>query len=177
MTELASRNESWAEAFFQIARAEGNLAEVEDELFRFSTALEGNEQLRSTLSDPHIPAERRQQIVHDLLSGKASSTTEALIAALVGVGRIDDLDRIVQKLSDRSNESSGSVLAEVRSAVPLNADQQQRLAAAITRQTGREVTLRTIVDPNVVGGIVTQIGDSVIDGSLRTRLNQLREAL
>jgi F-type H+-transporting ATPase subunit delta len=67
-------------------------------------------------------------------------------------------------------------VAEVRSAVALSDDQQERLAEAISSQTKRAVTVRNIVDPSVLGGIVTQVGDSVIDASIRTRLHQLRDA-
>ena len=68
---------AYADAAFGIARAEGNLAEVEDELFRLARVLESSEELRSTLTDPHLPASRRQQIVEDLLEGRATTTTIA----------------------------------------------------------------------------------------------------
>jgi len=68
------------------------------------------------------------------------------------------------------------VIAEVRSAVALSSEQISRLAEALKQQTNSDVSIRNIVDPSVVGGIVTQIGDTLLDGSVRTRLNQLREA-
>ncbi len=171
-----TRTESYAEAFKQILVAEAAPHETEDELYRFARALEGNEELRSTLADPHVPAGRRQQIVEDLLGGRARPTTIALVSMVVAAGRAADLPQIIDELVRRSAEGKGAVIAEARSAVPLSEDQQQRLTAAIARSTGREVVLRTIVDPSVVGGVVTQIGDSVLDGSVRTRLAQLREA-
>ena len=64
----------------------------------------------------------------------------------------------------------------MRSAIALSDDQQQRLAEALQRATGKDVTVKVIVDPSVMGGLVTRIGDEVIDGSVRTRINQLREA-
>jgi F-type H+-transporting ATPase subunit delta len=64
----------------------------------------------------------------------------------------------------------------VRSAVELTSDQQQRLAAALRQSVGHEVTVKVIVDPSLLGGIVTEIGDTVIDGSVRRRLHQLRDA-
>jgi F-type H+-transporting ATPase subunit delta len=72
--------------------------------------------------------------------------------------------------------ASNRSLAEVRSAVPLSDAQQARLAAALEKQLGYPVQVRVVVDPTVVGGVITQIGDTVIDGSIRTRLAQLREA-
>ncbi len=173
---METRTDAYAEALFNVARAEGHLLEVEAELFRFGKALEANEELHTTLSDPHIPAARRQQIVEDLLSGRASDTTVALISMVVGTGRGHDLPKIIAELGQRSAASSGTVVAEVRSAVALSDDQQARLATAISARTGREVTVRNVIDPSVLGGIVTQIGDSIIDGSVRSRLTQLRDA-
>ena len=66
-------------------------------------------------------------------------------------------------------------VAEVRTAFPLDADQQARLADALGRATGKKVTVKVVIDPTVLGGIVARVGDTVIDGSVRSRLEQLRE--
>src|SRR4051794_14214400 len=92
------RIDSYADAMFGVARAEGTLDEVQDELFRFARALDGSDELRETLSDPHIPASRRQQIVEDLLGPRATSTTTALISLVVGIGRGRDLPTIIDAL-------------------------------------------------------------------------------
>ena len=78
---------AYARAMFDVASAEGNLAAIGDELFRFARALEGNDELRAALTDPHLPASRRQQIVEDLLGGQAQPATAALVSLAVGVGR------------------------------------------------------------------------------------------
>ena len=79
-------------------------------------------------------------------------------------------------MAQRSAASRGEAVAEVRSAVPLTDAQLADLARALKARTNIDVTIRNVVDPTVMGGVVTQIGDSVLDGSVRTRLNQLREA-
>ncbi|HKY14551.1 MAG TPA: ATP synthase F1 subunit delta [Microthrixaceae bacterium] len=171
-----TRITGYAEAVLAIAYAEGQLAEVEDELFRFARTLEGSDELRSALTDPHVPAARRQQIVEDLLGGKASSLTVALVSMIVGAGRAADLPKVVDEVVSRSAMGRGEAVAEVRSAVALSADQQNRLAAALADATGKQITIRNVVDPSVLGGVVTTIDDDVLDGSVRTRLNQLRDA-
>lgn len=167
---------AYADAAYGIAAAEGRTAEVEDELFRLGRLLTANDELRSTLSDPHVPVERRAQVVEDLLDGKASRTTLSFASMLVSAGRISDLPAIAEEMSRRSAAAKGQTVAEVRSAVPLTDAQITQLAQALKTRTDVDVTIRNVVDPTVMGGIVTQIGDSVIDGSVRTRLNQLREA-
>jgi F-type H+-transporting ATPase subunit delta len=176
MTMADDRSLAYAEALFGVARAEGTLGEVEDELFRFSQTLQGSDELRNALTDPGIPVSRRQQIVEDLLGGKASSTTVALVSMVVGTGRAKELPEIIQRLVDMSAAEANKAVAEVRSAVPLTDDQVERLAKALGEATGRQVAVKVVVDPSVLGGIVAQVGDTVIDGSVRSRLDRLRKA-
>jgi F-type H+-transporting ATPase subunit delta len=86
------------------------------------------------------------------------------------------LPEIINSLVEKIAQSSNKVVAEARTAVNLTDDQRQRLAAALSKATGKDVEVKVIVDPRVMGGIVAQIGDSVIDGTVRHRLEQLRKA-
>ena len=108
------RTLAYADALFGVARAEGTLGEVEDELFRFSQTLQGSDELRNALTDAGIPAARRQQIVEDLLGGKASPTTVALVSMVVGTGRARDLPAIIQQLVEMSAAEANKEVAEVR---------------------------------------------------------------
>ena len=170
------RTLAYAEALFSVARAEGTLGEVEDELFRFSQTLQGSDELREALTDAAVPAARRQQIVEDLLGGRASSTTVALVSMVVGTGRARVLPDIIQRLVAMSAAEANKEVAEVRSAIPLTDDQRERLAKALGNATGKQVEVKVVVDPSVLGGIVAQVGDTVIDGSVRSRLDQLKHA-
>ncbi|MDA3038396.1 MAG: ATP synthase F1 subunit delta [Actinomycetota bacterium] len=172
-----SRIDGYARGLFEIARAEGTIDEVEDELFRFGRAFESNDALRNALTDELIPADRRQGIVESLLGGKATTTTTQLVSMVVGAGRGRDLPAIVAKLVDRASASKSLESAEVRSAVPLTGDQQDRLKAALTNATGKQLNLKVVVDPSILGGIVATVGDTVIDGSVRTRVDQLKSRL
>jgi len=171
-----TRITAYADALVALARAEGATSEVEDELFRFARALEGSDELRGTLADAGVPAARRIQIVEDLLGGRAGATTTSIVSLIVANGRVGELSQIVDEFVARSAGGRGEAVAEVRSAVALSDEQQRRLAEALTSRTGRPVTVRNVVDPTVLGGVVTQIGDTLLDGSVRTRLNQLRDA-
>jgi len=173
---VSARVDAYAQALLQVAKAEGSLDTVEDELFRVARTLEGNDSLRSALTDQAIPIDRRQGIVEDLLSGKASPVTTALVSFVVGAGRGRDLPAIIDRLVQEAAEERSEAVAEVRSAIPLNEDQRTRLAAALSRATGKQVSVKVIVDPSVLGGVVSTVGDIVIDGSVRHRLDQLKEA-
>ncbi|MGI9644298.1 MAG: ATP synthase F1 subunit delta [Ilumatobacteraceae bacterium] len=172
-----ARIDGYARALFEIARAEGTLDEVEDELFRFARSYESNDELRRTLSDDELPAEKRQAIVEDLLDGKSTQTTTQLISMVVGAGRGRDLPAIVDSLVERASDAKQLAVAEVRTAQPLSDDQRDRLKAALENATGKSLNLKTIVDPSVVGGVVATVGDTVIDDTVRTRIDQLKSRL
>ena len=95
---------------------------------------------------------------------------------LVAAGRIRDLSKIVDRLLKASASLRQRSVAEVRSAVALSDEQKARLAESLKKKTGQDVDIVVVVDPNVLGGVVTQIGDTVIDGSVRHRLAQLKES-
>lgn len=171
------RTTAYAEALFAVARAEGPLAEIEDELFRVAQVIRGNDELRDKLADPHIPVATRQQIVVDLLGGKAQPATTNLVSLVVGNGRVRDLPAIVDALVSKVAQEANKEVAEVRSAIPLTDDQRSRLADALGKATGKQVEVKVIVDPSIKGGVIAQVGDTVIDGSIRRRLDQLKNAL
>jgi len=174
---MTDRIESWAQALLEIARAEDHLSEVEDELFRFARIIEGNDDLRMALSNPGQPAERRAAIVDDLLENRSLQMTRAMAAFIVGAGRGHDLPAIVARFVELAAQSREHEVAEVRSAVPLDDAQVQKLAQALGRATHKNIEVRVVVDPDLLGGIVATIGDTVIDGTVRHRLEQLKETL
>ena len=168
--------QSYAQAILAVASAESNAAQIEDEIYRFSQVLQSSEELKSTLSDASIPSARRQQIVEDLLDGQATQTTVALVSMIVAAGMGGDIKAIADKVVGLGAESRDKAVAEVYSVIDLSSDQQQRLAAALKSATGKDVEMKVIIDESVMGGLLVQIEDEVIDGTVRTRLKQLREA-
>jgi F-type H+-transporting ATPase subunit delta len=165
----------YAEALFRVVRAEGELDRVEDELFRFGKILEKNHDLRQTLSDQSMERAQRTKILEDLLEDKVSAHTLGLVTFIVAQGRGRHLPQILEELSTIAAEARNFVVAEVRSAVPLDETQRTELASALSKATGKQVEVKVLVDPSVIGGVVAKIGDTVIDGSIKRRLEQLRE--
>jgi F-type H+-transporting ATPase subunit delta len=165
----------YAEALFKVVQAEGELDRVEDELFRFGKLLETNHELKQALSDQSIDKIQRVKVLDELLSDKVSPHTLGLLAFVVEQGRARQLPQILKGLSDLAAEARNSVVAEVRSAIPLDEKKRKELAAALSKATGKKVEVKVLVDPSVIGGIVAKVGDTVIDGTVRRRLEQLKE--
>jgi len=174
---MADRVDVYARALLDIVSAEGHLDDVEDELFRFARIVEGNDDLRMSLSNPGLPLDRRAAIVDELLENRALPITRAIATFVVGAGRGHDLPAIVDRFVDLAAQTRERTVAEVRSAVALDDEQRRRIAEALSRATGKQVEVKVIVDESVLGGIVATIGDTVIDGTVRHRLDQLKEQI
>ena len=106
------RIDGYARALFEVARAEGNIDVVEDELHRFKVAFSGSDELRVALTDSQIPAAKRQAIIEDLLGGKANATTVQLVSMVVGAGRGRELPQIIESLVSRASSAKGLEVAE-----------------------------------------------------------------
>jgi F-type H+-transporting ATPase subunit delta len=169
--------DGYARALLDVAEAEGVLDDVEDELYRFGKTVEASGELREALTDPNLPADRKEGVILELLGKKASKHTVNLLRFLVEQGRAKDLPKIIDALAEEAAERRRQVVAEVRTAVPLDAKQRERLAAALASATGKDVELKVLVDPSVIGGVVARVGDQVFDGTIRRKLEMAREQL
>lgn len=167
----------YANGIFELAKAEGHLEQVEDELLTVAQALEGSGELRSSLTDPQLPLEKKQAIVDDLLGSRASTLTVGVVQLVVSQGRASELPAIAKAVVETAAASRDKAVAEVRSAVPLDAETVDRLVVGLGRATGKNVEVKVIIDESVIGGVIATIGDTVIDGSLSHRVDSLRQAV
>ena len=165
----------YASALFDVVKAEGELDRVEDELYRFGKILETNNELKQALADQSLDRVQREKILGDLLEDKVSPHTLGLLTCIVGQGRARQLPQILEQVTRLAAEARNSVVAEVRTAIPLNDAQRTALAESLSKATGKKVEVKAIVDPSVLGGVVAKIGDTVIDGTIKARLEQLKD--
>lgn len=167
----------YARSLVAAAEAEDALDTVADQLFRLARTVEATPELADRLTNPAIGSSARAELVEGLLAGKAHPATIAGAVMIVMAGRARHLSAIADEVARLSAESQSRVLAEVRSAVELDQGQRDRLAAALSQATGREVDVKVVVDEHVVGGLVAKVGDTVIDGSVARRLADVRTRL
>lgn len=171
------RIDGYAAAILELAKAEGELERIGDELFRIARAFESSNELRAALTDPRLPVDRKKAVIDDLLGEKTSPLATNLVNFVVGLGRAGDLPAIADRLAERAAAGRNKVIAEVRSAIELDAKTIKRLAASLSRATGKDVEVKTVVDLSVIGGVVARVGDVVIDGTVSHRLEEIRETL
>ncbi len=174
---MPDRIAGYASGIFELAQAEGELERVETELFSIAKAFGDSPELRSTLTDPQLPLDKKQSIIDELLGGRASGLTVGLVQLIVSQGRASDLPAVAKAVVEAAASSRNKAVAEVRSAVPIDDATVARLAAGLSRATGKDVEVKVIVDESVIGGISARVGDTVIDGSLSRRVDSLRQAV
>ena len=165
------------QAAFTVAEADGTLDASEEELFLFGRALDSSSALQMALTDPSQTAQTKADIVRDLLGGRATPTSAAVLEYSVGHLHGRRIDSVVDELCALAARQRERVVAEVRVAAPLTEPQQQRLADILSRLKGRTVRLNVAVDSEVLGGVHVKIGDEVIDGTIASRMEQARRAI
>lgn len=167
----------YAQAVLTTAKAEGVLDRVEDELFRLARTVEGAGELSQRLSDPGTDVAAKADLAVELLQGRAHPQTVAAVVFVLQAGHGRRLIEIADEAVRLAAQERATSVAEVRSAVPLDESQRQRLAEVLQRSTGQPVDVKVVVDPEVVGGLSVRIGDTVIDGSVARRLTDMKSRL
>jgi len=171
------RLDGYASAVLSSVRGERQLGDIEDELFRFMRIVEGNEELRVALTTSELAATVRASVVTGLLTRRASQESARMATYAARVGRPRDFPALLGALVDLVAKEANRRVADVRSAIEMTPSQRARLTVALTNFTGYPVDVRATTDPQLLGGFVANIGDVVIDASLRHRLELAREAL
>ena len=174
---MSDVTEGYADALFGLAVAEGQLERVEGDLYALARAVEGSPELTDALSDPRVPRDRLETLASELLSDRASPVTGEAVGLLVRMGRLADLVEIADRLAEKAALSRGRQIAEVRSAVPLGPETVGRLEGVLSGVVGHPVEVRVVIDPDVLGGLMARVGDLVVDGTVRSRMNQVRALL
>ncbi|MBV9948131.1 MAG: ATP synthase F1 subunit delta [Myxococcales bacterium] len=168
----------YAQALLELGLEQGNVERIADELDTVAGAWRVSADLRNVIENPLVPHEAKRAVVTELTEQiGASATTRNALLLLVDRRRTKTLPYIARTLRELADARRGVLRAEVTTAVALGDGYYARLQAQLERMTGKRVVVDRTVDPAILGGVVTRLGDRIIDGSLRTRLESLRDAI
>jgi F-type H+-transporting ATPase subunit delta len=168
----------YAEAVYELGVEGGTLSKLAQEFGLLADAYRGVPDLRAALESPLVDDRSRQAVLTDLSDRMGlDQVTRNTLALLASRHRLVLLPHIARALGRLSDERAGVERAQVTSAGPLPVAFLERLAGELSRSTGKKVIVEHQVDPSLIGGIVTRIGDQVIDGSVKSRLHTLRRGL
>lgn len=168
----------YATALLELGSESGQLDQLVDELARAASVYEASAELRASFDDPLIPAAAKKAILSEVLERLAvGQTTRNAVALLLDRRRVRALPAIAGRLREMADAKRGLLRAEVHAAMPLPEEYFEKLQRELERITGRRVALDRKLDPSLVCGVVVRVGDTVYDGSLASRVRQMRETM
>jgi len=171
MEEIA---QVYARSLFEVAEEHDKLDEVRDQIGQFADALGESRDLQTFFFSPYFSTEEKKKGLASALEG-ADPVVENFLALLIENHRMPVLFRVRRELDQMWREVNQLLPVQITSAVELDRAVTQQIGDEIGRQTGRTVELTSTVDPDVLGGLVVRVGNSILDASIRTRLERLRK--
>jgi F-type H+-transporting ATPase subunit delta len=176
MARRESAARRYAEAAFEVGLRDDTVETWRSEL-EVAAGLAGDERAVRVLANPAIPAERRSEVLVDMLGQRVSTPVLNLVRLMLRRGRIDQLPRVAAEFRRLDDARQGVTHATAVSATDLTRDEIRQLTERLEQQMGGRVALDVEVDPSLLGGIIVRVGDRLMDGSVRGRLERLRNQL
>jgi F-type H+-transporting ATPase subunit delta len=176
MARPTTAGRRYAEAAFQVALRDGELDGWRDDLVLAADML-ARPEVERVVDSPAVPLAQRLGVVSALLESRIRPGALRLVSLLVERGRVRDLPRVSEQFQRQLNAHRGIVVATVTSAAPLTKDETAAIRTRVEAMAGSTVDLRTAIDPALLGGLTVQIGDRLLDASIRGRLERLRDQL
>ena len=168
----------YAVALADVVLAHGEAQEVREELAAWDALMRSNAELLETFSHPAINYEQKSAVLEELIRRtRPRPTTANFLKVLLQNGRLADLSEVSTQFAQELDRRSGIVTAQVTTARPLSADAQEALSVRLGQLTGSRVRLQFEVDDELIGGVVTRIGSTLYDGSVRGRLQQIKQRM
>jgi F-type H+-transporting ATPase subunit delta len=168
----------YAVALADVVLKTGETETVKSELKQWENLIRSNVELQDALGNPAIVHAAKERVLEELLKrSNASKTSANFLRVLLKNDRLMQLDEINERFDAVLQERSGVVLAQITSARELPENEKSELRSNLERLTGKRVNINFGIDENIIGGVVTRIGSTVYDGSVRTQLQNLREQL
>ena len=174
--EIVARR--YAAALADVVLKGGETEIVKSEIAQWATLIEANAELHDALSNPAIAHAQKEKVLESLIDrSRPSKTTANFLRVLLRNNRLTSISAISERFAVELEERSGVVSAEIVSARELPASERSELRSQLEKLTGKTVNMDFHIDENIIGGVVTRIGSTVYDGSVRTKLDNLKEQL
>lgn len=168
----------YAAALADVVTARSEAREVQEELSGWELMIEQNAELLEVFRNPTIPYDQKRKVLQTLITRtKVRPVTANFLNVLLQNNRLADLQTVNSRFTAELDKRSGIVSAQITTARPVPAEARQSLQDKLAAMTGQRVRLEYATDEELIGGVVTQIGSTVFDGSVRGQLQQIKEQL
>lgn len=168
---------SYANALFELAKVEDEVRRVEADMEKVVKTIKGHLKLKEVLGDASFPADKKRDIVRQVFEPELSPLTLNMLIMLVDAGRDGELAAVGAAYAEIAEAGTGAITAKVTTAVPLTDELRAGLSKKLSAMAGRDVELREMIDPTLLGGVVVEMGGRVLDGSVRGRLSDMKSQL
>jgi F-type H+-transporting ATPase subunit delta len=168
----------YAAALADVVTKRGEAREVQEELSGWELMLHGNSDLLEVFRNPTIPYEQKHTVLDQLIARtRIRPTTANFLQVLLRNHRLTELGEINKRFAQELDDRSGVVVAQVTTARPVPDAMREGLGSRLSGLTGRRVRLQFSVDEDLIGGVVTRVGSTLYDGSVRTQLQQIKQKM
>jgi F-type H+-transporting ATPase subunit delta len=167
----------YAQAVFNVARAENMVDQVEDELRQLKDDITNNLELKKNLTDPSIENYEKIKVMLEILGDDGSKAIKSFAAMMVILDAIDSFEQTYKDFVELANQLKRQVSIEVISVIELDREILNEIKENVDKKTGLDVRIKNVLDKNIIGGIVIKIGDKVIDLSIKDKLEDLKNKL
>jgi F-type H+-transporting ATPase subunit delta len=168
----------YAAALADVVTKTGDAQSVQTELKMWETMMTSNNDLHEVFSNPAIAHKAKENLLENLIEkSKPSKTSANFLRVLLSNNRLTELGQINERFVNVLEERSGGVTASVTSARELSESEKAELQANLEKLTGKRVSAKFETDANIIGGVVTRIGSTVYDGSVKTKLEELKQQM
>ena len=167
----------YSEALYEIAAETGSTGDLKDELSTLSDIFENNKELYGVLASPAVAAKEKEDLIDNIFGGKISETALNFLCLASDKGRIRYLPAIAADFRRRWNDENGVLDVTVISARPISAAQRSKLSDKLAAFYGKKIVITEKTDPSVMGGMKIICGDKQLDGTVRTKLDNIRSSM
>lgn len=174
---MTQTSREYAEALFALALESNRVQETSEALGTVQSAMQENPGYRAMLCSPAIPKEARLASIGEAFGASVPDILLAVLRMLCARGHMDCFDRMVDEYGKLYLNQQGILVAKVTSAVELTADEKERIRISMEKKTGHRIELKCSVDPSLLGGVCVETDGVVIDGSLKAKLQQIKEVM
>lgn len=175
MSALIGRR--YAAALYDIAKVQNKVADFAKDCNLIASTLKASKELLSAVKSPIINQEKKVALLKAIFSGKVGKQVEDTLSLLVQKGRAAMIPDVMKEFQAILDEQSGVVIAQVESAIPLDESEKQTIAQKLEAMSGKKIRIENKINAALIGGFTARIGDTVVDGSVKHKLERLKEEL
>lgn len=174
---MKAKAAAYAVSLFELARAEGQIKQIDRDLGFIAETIGENLKLKDSLTNPQLSISQKQAIVGEIFGPEISAIALGFLQLLVGMGRVEYIRLIFEELTSLVQLEEKKVVADVTTAIAMDETMSAKLAKQLSELTGKDVKLRARVDESILGGIIIRMDGKLMDGSLSSRLDSLKSQM